>query len=388
MLPLAALFLCGCGGIIGAIGASLDEATMCLGVDAQSRPVGATTEFDTDTPEIFCSVRIDDLQDDTKLAAEWVYVKGALAGVTDYVIETSALSAGGTRYVHFSITVPDAGWPEGDYLLLLYLDGKEKASLPFKVTASGAPASAVSPLETVTRARLTAVTLTSAVDQERRPLDSTSEFSPDAPEIHCSVQLLDAPEGTEVLAEWYYSGDGAPTTAQLLIDSASITAAQGSQYLDFSLSMPDAGWPEGDYLLLLYLDGQQETALPFSVASAAMSLREATMTTGVDSKNRPVDYTTVFPPDASGIYCSVYIANLPAGATERSEWYYLHGTGLNLSNHLYSWHEAAVVGGSGYVWFRLNPPESGLFPEGEYAFVLYVDGVELVRLPFRVSRGG
>jgi hypothetical protein len=38
--------------------ASLSEATMCPSVDSDMRPVNATDVFATDTPEIFCSVKL------------------------------------------------------------------------------------------------------------------------------------------------------------------------------------------------------------------------------------------------------------------------------------------------------------------------------------------
>jgi len=39
----------------------------------------------------------------------------------------------GTHYISTSMTRPYDGWPRGDYQVVLYIDGKEKLSVPFTV---------------------------------------------------------------------------------------------------------------------------------------------------------------------------------------------------------------------------------------------------------------
>ncbi|MBE9478317.1 MAG: hypothetical protein IMY81_03620, partial [Chloroflexi bacterium] len=39
----------------------------------------------------------------------------------------------GTHYIPLSIVSHENGWPTGDYKIVLYLDGNEKTSVPFKV---------------------------------------------------------------------------------------------------------------------------------------------------------------------------------------------------------------------------------------------------------------
>ena len=113
--------------------ASLSEATMCLSVDSDMRPVDATDIFATDTPEIFCSVKLSSAPSDTDVKAEWIYVQGELEGTENYLIDDYTLTAEGTVYLGFSLTEPDAGWPIGEYKVVLYVDGEEKLSVPFTV---------------------------------------------------------------------------------------------------------------------------------------------------------------------------------------------------------------------------------------------------------------
>ena len=112
---------------------SLSEATMCRSVDGDMRPIDATDVFTTDTPEIFCSVRLSYAPADTEVKAEWIYVQGELEGTENYLIDDYSLTAEGTVYLSFSLTKPEAGWPKGEYKVILYVDGEEKLSVPFTV---------------------------------------------------------------------------------------------------------------------------------------------------------------------------------------------------------------------------------------------------------------
>lgn len=112
---------------------SLSEATMCRSVDGDMRPIDATDVFTTDTPEIFCSVKLSYAPPDTEVKAEWIYVQGELEGTENYLIDDYSLTAEGTVYLSFSLTKPEAGWPKGEYKVILYVGGEEKLSVPFTV---------------------------------------------------------------------------------------------------------------------------------------------------------------------------------------------------------------------------------------------------------------
>ena len=89
--------------------------------------------FAVDTPEIFCSVKLSNAPPDTEVKAEWVYVKGELEDMENYLIDTYSLTADDTRYLSFSLTIPDAGWPTGEYKVVLYVEGNEQLSVPFTI---------------------------------------------------------------------------------------------------------------------------------------------------------------------------------------------------------------------------------------------------------------
>lgn len=135
VLALAAMLaipLAGCAGGVGfpttSTTPSLSQATTCKSVNPQTgEPVELTTTFTPDTPEIFGSAKLSNAPAGTEIKSEWIYVP------EDLLIDTWSTSAEGTQYLSSSITRPGSSWPVGDYKLVLYLNGKEAASVSFKV---------------------------------------------------------------------------------------------------------------------------------------------------------------------------------------------------------------------------------------------------------------
>ena len=113
-----------------------------------------------------------------------------------------------------------------------------------------------------TTASLSEATMCTSVDEDARPLDSTDVFSVDTPEIFCSVKLSHAPPDTEVKAEWIYV-EGEADVTDYFLDDYTLTA-DGTLYLSFSLVSFDL-WPRGDYKVVLYVDGQEELSVPFTI---------------------------------------------------------------------------------------------------------------------------
>ena len=124
----------GCNVQIQCSSASLKSATMCTRVDPSTKaPVAKTDVFTPDTAKIYCSVGLANAGPDTEVKAEWVYVRGEDAALTNHVVADSSVKAEGTRDIAFSIERPDDGWPRGDYCVKLYLNGEQKITAPFAV---------------------------------------------------------------------------------------------------------------------------------------------------------------------------------------------------------------------------------------------------------------
>jgi pSer/pThr/pTyr-binding forkhead associated (FHA) protein len=113
--------------------AKLSEATMTTAVDADMRPLNATDVFTVNTPEIHCSVKLSNAPDDTEIKSEWVYLHGEREDLRNYMIDSTIVITEGTRYLDFSLSNPENGWPIGEYELILSIDEKEAMRVPFSV---------------------------------------------------------------------------------------------------------------------------------------------------------------------------------------------------------------------------------------------------------------
>lgn len=114
------------------------------------------------------------------------------------------------------------------------------------------------PTASTTTSLSQATTCKSVNPQTGEPVEPTTNFTPDTPEIFGAVKLSNAPAGTEIKAEWIYVPE------DLLIDTWS-TSAQGTKYLSSSIARPGSSWPTGDYKLVLYLNGKEATSVSFKV---------------------------------------------------------------------------------------------------------------------------
>lgn len=112
----------------------------------------------------------------------------------------------------------------------------------------------------VTTARLTDAAMASMVDPDTlQAVSKTNRFSPATPVIYATALLKNAPEDTLITAKWYY------VTEDIDIASVDIESTETNQYISFSLSRPDNGFPVGDYEVELYIDGELSETLKFSV---------------------------------------------------------------------------------------------------------------------------
>ncbi len=114
----------------------------------------------------------------------------------------------------------------------------------------------------VTTANFQDMVMASEVDEDTNSAVTVQEvFAVGDPVIYAVGRLENAPEGTVAKASWIYLD----LDPEYLIDEAEITAEEINSSVVFSLSRPDNGWPVGDYRVDLYIDGELEESIPFSV---------------------------------------------------------------------------------------------------------------------------
>src|SRR4030042_1196364 len=135
LLVLAALLVTSlAGGACSAPKASFSEATMCKGIDPQTkRPVEKTNVFTADTPVIYCSVKVSNAPPETKATAVWIYIQGEARELQNSEFSKYSFMGSGTTYLSFPIHPPDYGWGVGGYAVKLLLNEREQLTVSFQV---------------------------------------------------------------------------------------------------------------------------------------------------------------------------------------------------------------------------------------------------------------
>ena len=89
--------------------------------------------FKPDTPKVFLRTTLVDVPSGSTLKGVWIAEKTKVAP-PDYRIDATELKVGALmNRANFNMSRPDAGWPEGEYRVELYIDGKPAGRLKFKV---------------------------------------------------------------------------------------------------------------------------------------------------------------------------------------------------------------------------------------------------------------
>ena len=121
-------------------------------------------------------------------------------------------------------------------------------------------------------------------------------------------------------------------------------------------------------------------------------ISEITMSTDVDSNNRPVNPTTVFPADAEGFYCSFKLSGFPVGANVEAQWIYVGGDpeaeAVTGKNYVAETQKATVTQkGQGYTSTAYTKPPipDYTWPKGDWKVVISVDGQEKASTYFKVQ---
>jgi hypothetical protein len=88
----------------------------------------------------------------------------------------------------------------------------------------------------------------------------TNTFEINTDMIYLTGVLRNNPGDTEIKGEWYYlEGE------EIFIDSATMIIREVTSDFNFSLSIPDAGWPAGKYEVRVYIDKKLQESINFEV---------------------------------------------------------------------------------------------------------------------------
>ncbi len=90
--------------------------------------------FATDTPAIYISADLADVETGSTVTVSWVSVDSGRVAPPNYEIDSVNLDIGMIdNHVNSSLSKPNAGWPVGDYRVDLAVDGEVADSVEFAV---------------------------------------------------------------------------------------------------------------------------------------------------------------------------------------------------------------------------------------------------------------
>ncbi len=92
-----------------------------------------TNEFIDSWGEIYCRVKVSNAPGDTQVKARWLFVKDNYEKLYNEQIHEESVMFGGTNYIDFAPPPKSAEWLPGSYEVKLYLNGEEKATVPFEI---------------------------------------------------------------------------------------------------------------------------------------------------------------------------------------------------------------------------------------------------------------
>jgi hypothetical protein len=126
-------------------------------------------------------------------------------------------------------------------------------------------------------------------------------------------------------------------------------------------------------------------AKKYTVEDAVIS--EVTMATAVDSEDRPLQPTDVFPADTKAFYCSLRLSHFPPGTQIKAEWIYVGGAGMvGVAANTVLQRNTGTPEGDGYTYVVLqNPGYVANWPKGDYKVVFSVEDVEKASVSFKVE---
>ena len=103
-------------------------------VDPESKaPDPAVSYLVPDAPRIIAATRVSDLPPGARIEARWEYNKTPLETLTTQITASTPLSE---QWIAFQIDRgQEATWPEGEYEIIIFLDGKEVERAAIEVRA-------------------------------------------------------------------------------------------------------------------------------------------------------------------------------------------------------------------------------------------------------------
>jgi hypothetical protein len=372
MLVLALLLpvFAGCSGPI-------QQASICTEVTKEGEPKSVVTTLPPDAGNIYCSVKLASISDNSKVKAEWYIAKSDDGEYTNYLIGNETIAAA-TPYVVFGFVRSDKLLPNGDYQVKLYFDDKFVQSVPFGIKGEASASTAI----------LSDAVMCTGIDLlTGKGLDNVSVFPNDSSVIFTSVKVTGAAFATVVKARWTYLDGELEGIKNKTISTAS-SKAEGREYLSFSIGLAGGkSFPIGNYQVALLIEDKEQTSLKFRVAEWSTIpgpyISEAMTFANPDTEKKQADPTAKFAASVKEIDVSARAYNVPANTELSVKWILVRSDDAIYADYLLK-EDKAPLEGTAPIFAAFKRGEKDM-PKGDYAVKIALNGKDMVTLPFRVQ---
>lgn len=236
--------------------AVMADDTTC---DAKA-PAGITNSFPADQSIFHAVVAIKDAPTGTRVGVQWMVVDDGNPSEANTKMAQFELTSDGSRNLDFTFKPNGGTLPLGKYRADIYLNGALDQSLDFGVVST-TPTSSAADI-------ITAAVMASDSSCDRKdPVGVTDSFPADQSIFHAVVTISNAPQGTKVKVVWTVIDDGNPSDANSQMAQFELTS-DGSRNLDFTFKPTSGRLPPGKYRADVYLNGEVNQSLDFTVAGS------------------------------------------------------------------------------------------------------------------------
>lgn len=216
----------------------------------------------------------------------------------------------------------------------------------------------------ISTAKIEDAMMTTAVDDQGKPVDEVTTFAADAAQIVVSTKIRNAPDDTEIRFALFDSN-------QEQITEATINNEDLSDRYIYCIFTPNGKLTEGVYKIEIYIDENKEpdatvkfSITPIEIIPAVIS--KAQMTTGIGEDSKPIDKVTTYEPNATFV-ASAFLQNASEETKVRFIWRYLTQDKQFLDYPLDAKGQTDI-----YVSCNFTPDQP--MPEGDYQVDIYIDG--------------
>lgn len=236
------------------------------------------------------------------------------------------------------------------------------------------------------------VILAKGITSDKKPINPTSAFSINDPEIDAIITLNNLSAGVIVNYQWY-NVDQKKVLQQENVSSAVTISGTTTSVITRNPDTPGhVNWGLGNYEFRISLNGQLIVTKKFTVQTdqdiannlTLASIKDVQLTTAVDLQGNPTkSVSNVFSKDDQDIYSSISYSNLFQTTSFEEKWIFVD------SDYLIAKYQKNINGSGNFAFGIDSKRDSWIptqkWPVGKYRLEIYLDSTQINSIDFEIN---